>query len=59
MKHIKKISCQTCISYHACQALQCDPDCWKGKKTTSMEEKVATRKEIAKWRKQVSKMYNL
>lgn len=57
MKHIKKISCQTCIWYHTCQAIECDPECWEGKKTSSMEEKIAQRKEIQKFRKKVAKMY--
>lgn len=58
MKHIKNISCQTCIRYHACQAIECDPECWQGKKTTPMEEKIAQREQIAAWRKKVRKMYN-
>lgn len=57
MKHIKKISCQTCIRYHTCQAIECGPECWEGKKTSSMEEKIAQRKEIQKFRKKVAKMY--
>ena len=57
MKHIKRISCETCIKYHFCSGLMCDPECWQGKKTTSMEEKIAKREEIARFRRKVSKMY--
>ncbi len=59
MKHIKRISCETCIKYHSCSGLMCDPECWQGKKTTSMEEKIAKREEIARFRKRMRKMYNL
>lgn len=59
MKHIKCISCETCIKYHYCSGLECDPECWQGKKTTPMAEKIAKREEIAAFRKRMRKLYNL
>ena len=48
--------CKGCIHYHYCQ---CQPEkgCYTSKKETSMEEKIAQRKEIQRFRKKVAKMY--
>ena len=55
MKHNKNISCKTCIMYHCCAAYAPDPECYQGKKTTSMKEKIRQREEIAAFRKSVAK----
>lgn len=55
MKHNKNISCKTCIMYHCCAAYAPDPECYQGKKTTSMKEKIRRREEIAAFRKSVAK----
>jgi hypothetical protein len=55
MKHIKKISCETCIRFHCCSALYPSMECWMGKKNTSMEDKIREREEISKFRKSVAK----
>ena len=58
-KKIDCISCQTCIKYHYCSGLMCDPECWQGKKTTSMNEKIRKREEIAAFRRRMARLYNL
>ena len=59
MKHIKHISCQTCIKRHYCEGDAPDPECYQGKQTSTMEEKIRQREEIAKFRKKMAKLYNL
>lgn len=54
-KKNQKVSCKTCINYHCCSAIIPSPDCWMGKKTTSMKEKIRRREEIAAFRKSVAK----
>ena len=55
----QKITCTDCINKYSCQmgfpAKLCPY--FVGKKETSVEEKVAIRKEVQRFRKKVAKMY--
>ena len=65
-KHFKKeqpsikterISCANCILESFCSGYMPDEECFKGKKTTKMEEKIRQRERIANFRRKVAKEY--
>ena len=41
--------------HNCCAAYDPTPECYRGKKTTSMKEKIRRREEIAAFRKSVAK----
>ena len=58
-KKIDCISCQTCIKKNLCSGYIPDEECYLGKKTSTMDEKIAEREETARFRRRMARLYNL
>ena len=55
----KVFCCQNCVRFNICSGYIPDEECYLGKKTASMEEKIAQREKTAKFRKKMARLYNL